>query len=146
MISRKETQAGDEFVSPVHRGADVILDFVFDDELLFIEIKNIGDEPAVDVKTKFNQRFTGINGEFHIQRLAMFKNIAFLAPQRAIRTFLDSSISYFGREQPLAITATLTWHDRFGKRQSAIIHHDLGIYKDILTVHKPAFVEREERG
>lgn len=114
---------------------DVILDFVFEDGLLSVEIRNIGNEPALNVKTKFNKRFTGLGGECEMSQLVMFRNIAFLAPERSIRTFLDSSDSYFRRKQPMQIDATLQWRDREGKRYSAILHHDLSIYSDIIILH-----------
>ena len=119
----------------VHQGQpDVILDFVCEGDLLFVELKNIGDAPAINVKTKFDQRFTGINGEQDITKLAMFRLISFLTPSRDIRTFIDSRQSYFSRKQPDIITATLQWTDRSGKRFSTQIIHDLRIYKDLITV------------
>lgn len=122
-------------VTPTSQFPDVILDFVFEDGLLSVEIRNIGNEPALDVKTKFSKRFTGLGGECEMSQLAMFRNIAFLAPARSIRTFLASSDSYFRRKQPMQIDATLQWRDREGKRYSVILHHDLSIYSDIIILH-----------
>lgn len=122
--------------TPPSSSPDVILDFVFEDGLLSVEIRNIGNEPALDVKTKFSKRFTGLGGECEMSQLAMFRNIAFLAPERSIRTFLDSSDSYFRRKQPMQIDATLQWRDREGKRYSATLHHDLAIYSDIIILHR----------
>lgn len=112
---------------------DVILDFVFDDGLLFIEIKNIGATPALEVTTKFNNRFTGTGGESDVSRLSMFRGVSFLAPGRRIRTFLDNTASYFQRKQPVEIAAALQWRDREGNRFSCIINHDLSIYRDIIV-------------
>ena len=49
----------------------------------------------------------------------------------AIRTLLDSSSSYFGRNEPTRITARITYSDSSSKKYKATIHHDLNIYKDI---------------
>ena len=120
---------------PIHAGSpDVILDFFCQGELLFIEVKNIGPTPALNVKTKFDSRFTGINGELDITKLALFRGISFLSPSRGLRTFIDTRQSYFARKQPHLIRATLQWTDRSGKRLSTQIIHDLRIYKDLITV------------
>ncbi len=124
---------------PIHAGSpDVILDFFCQGELLFIEVKNIGPTPALNVKTKFDSRFTGINGELDITKLALFRGISFLSPSRGLRTFVDTRQSYFVRKQPHLITATLHWTDREGCQFSSTIAHDLRVFKDLLTVQEPS--------
>jgi hypothetical protein len=133
--TRTSTNPEPQPVSSALPAPDVILDFVFDDGLFFVEIKNIGTAPAVGVKTTFSKRFTGAGGERDVSRLLMFRNISFLAPGRGIRTFLDSSDSYFRRKQPTQIDAMLSWRDPRGNRFSTTIRHDLGIYADIILAH-----------
>src|SRR5215208_1837270 len=101
-----------------HRDADVILDVVFEGGLLFLVVSNIGDRPASGVRVKFEQRFSGVGGTKRIDRLALFRRLEFLAPQRSIEVFLDRSASYFAREEPTELTAAISWRTAEGARRS----------------------------
>jgi hypothetical protein len=72
-----------------------------------------------------------------MQGLALFRKLEFLAPRKAIEVFLDRSASYFARDEPTQLTATISWRTSQGKRCSTTIHHDLEIYRDL------GFIERE---
>ena len=110
---------------------DVYVDFIFDDGLIFILIKNNGSNPVFNVSVKFSSRLTGVNGLKEITSINLFKNIEFLAPQKEIRTFLDTSESYFNRKQPTKITTDIFYRDIQNKIHEVVIKHDLEIYKDI---------------
>ncbi len=110
---------------------DVIVDFVFEEGVLFVAVQNIGDQPAQRVHISFEPQFKGLGGTVSIPELAMFRNIEFLAPARSIRTFLDSSAAYFARHEPEQISVTISYLDRSGQKFSATIRHDLAIYRDI---------------
>jgi hypothetical protein len=116
---------------------DVIVDFVFEDGMLFVAVQNIGPHPALRVHVAFAPPFKGLGGTLCIPELPLFRNIEFLAPSRSIRTFLDSSAAYFGRHEPEQITATISYSDRSGRKFSCTMLHDLGIYRDIAFVPKP---------
>jgi hypothetical protein len=118
---------------------DVIVDFLFEDGLLFIAVANIGSQPAQRVHVAFEPAFTGLGGSVSMPELPLFRNIEFLAPARTIRTLLDSSAAYFAREEPLRITAEISYSDRAGQQFSCTIVHDLSIYRGV------AFVSRDER-
>ena len=60
---------------------EVIVDFIFDDGLLYIAVKNIGALPAYKVSTRFDKEIIGVAGEKKISDLALFKCIEFLPPQ-----------------------------------------------------------------
>ena len=113
---------------------DVIVDFIFDNGLLFISIENIGDRPALDVTTQFDPKFAGLNGNREISAMPLFRNIEFLAPHKSIRTLLDSSSAYFSRNEPARISARISYHDSSRKRYTVTIHHNLEIYRDISYV------------
>ena len=118
---------------------DVIVDFLFEDGMLFVAVQNIGPEPALRVHVAFEPSFKGLGGTAAIAELPLFRNIEFLAPARSIRTLLDSSAAYFARQEPERITAAITYSDRSGQKFSSKILHDLAIYRDI------AFIAKSER-
>jgi hypothetical protein len=116
---------------------DVIVDFLFEDGMLFVAVQNIGSQPAQRVHVAFDPLFKGLGGTAATPELPLFRNIEFLAPSRSIRTFLDSSDAYFSRQEPERITATISYCDRSGREFSCTIVHDLAIYRDIAFVSKP---------
>ncbi len=115
----------------------VIVDFIFERGLLFVAVINIGDAPAHKVNVRFHQPLHGLNGTKDIAALAMFRNIEFLAPHKAIQTFLDSSQAYFERREPVQIKADITYVDGQGHTYGGVIEHDLEIYRDIVYLHWP---------
>ena len=123
------------------RQPEVIVDFVFDDGLFFIAIKNIGDAPAYDVSIKFDKKFTGVEGTKNISALPLFRNTPFLAPHKEIVTFLDSSASYFRRRQPTNIRAIATYKDFSGAAHRSVARHDLSIYRDIGYIRRTVVSE-----
>jgi hypothetical protein len=116
---------------------DVIVDFVFDDGMLFVAVQNIGSQPAQQVHVTFEPSFRGLGGTASIPELPLFRNIEFLAPSRSICTLLDSSAAYFARQEPEQITATASYSDRSGQKFSSTMLHDLAIYRDIAFIQKP---------
>ncbi|MBM3341056.1 MAG: hypothetical protein FJY56_02940 [Betaproteobacteria bacterium] len=122
---------------PVFKGApNVIVDFVFEDGALFIAVTNLGDAPALKVKTSFSERLSGVIGGVAINDLALFQNIEFLAPHKTIHAFLDSSAAYFARNEPRRITVRVAFSDSNARRYQHTIQHDLGIYADIGYVER----------
>ncbi|OGU76914.1 MAG: hypothetical protein A2V93_07570 [Ignavibacteria bacterium RBG_16_34_14] len=115
----------------IHLSFDVYVDFIFDDGLIFILIKNNSSKPVFNVSVKFSSRLTGVSGLKEITSINLFKKIEFLAPQKEIRTFLDTSESYFKRKQPTKITTYIFYKDIQNKDHDIVIKHNLEIYKDI---------------
>jgi hypothetical protein len=113
---------------------DVIVDFVFENGMMFVAVSNIGQQPAERVHVTFDPPFTGLGGTVSLPELPLFRNIEFLAPSRSIRTLLDSSTAYFDRREPEQITATISYFDRKGQEFCCTIRHDLAIYRDITFV------------
>jgi hypothetical protein len=116
---------------------EVIVDFVFEAGLFFIAVENIGERPALKVTVDFDRKITGLGGSSEISTLPLFQNIEFLAPHKRIITFLDSSASYFGRNEPTKVSAKISYRALEGDKFQAVIQHDLEIYKGISYVLKP---------
>ena len=117
---------------------EVILDIVFEDGLLFAAVRNISSRPAYRVSVAFEKGFTGLGGTQETSSLRLFRNIEFLAPQKEIRTLVDTAASYFARKQPKKLVAEVRWRSTDGKRHSHTITHDLSIYEQV------AYVTRKE--
>jgi len=118
------------------RKPEVITDFIFEEGILFISIKNIGSKPAYKIATNFDKEIRGVDGNKIISELALFKCIEFLPPQKEVRTFLDSSHAYFNRNEPTKIVIQLSFSDERGKNYSKKIKHDLEIYREIGYIRK----------
>jgi hypothetical protein len=121
-------------VSGEERESDVIVDFVFEEGVLYATVANIGERPALKVSCRFEPGFHGLGGSVEISRLPLFRNIEYLAPQKEIRTLVDSTAAYFARKEPTKLRVEVTYRDESGARHQAEIAHDLGIYRDLAYV------------
>lgn len=110
---------------------EVILDVIFERGMLFLAVENLSDAPARRVSVTFDRRLPGVGGRTDVSALRLFRNIEFLAPRKAIRTFLDMSESWFERSAPTRFAARVSYVDASGRRRDATIVHDLEIYRDI---------------
>jgi hypothetical protein len=113
---------------------DVIVDIDFDGGLLYIVIRNIGERPALDVTTTFDRKLLGLGGGTDISALPLFRNVAFLAPNKEIRTLLDTAASWFARRRATKITARVAYRDADGEHYRGRMTHDLEIYREIAYV------------
>jgi hypothetical protein len=118
-------------VGPSEPDLQVIVDFEFERGLLFIVVRNLGDLPAFEVTTEFDQRFRGLGGRREMNALRLFRGIEFLAPGKEIRTLLDSSAAYFARDEPTRLAATVSYRTAAGEPRRHAITHDLAIYADL---------------
>ncbi len=120
-----------DIIRALRGGPEAIADFVFEDGLIYISIKNIGTKPAYHVSVQFDKPIVGVEGKKNISDLALFRGIAFLPPQKEIRTFLDTSDSYFRRKEPTVISTEIRYENRRGKSHVNKIDHNLEIYREI---------------
>lgn len=109
--------------------ADVYVDVLFDDGLLFFVICNDGPVPAERVRVAFDHPVLGENG-VDVTELAVFNRLEFLAPGKRIAVFIDRSQSYYARRQRSRVTARVTWRERRRSR-SATMTHDMRVYADL---------------
>jgi hypothetical protein len=115
---------------------EVIVDLDFDRGLLFLVVRNIGDRPALDVRTTFNRKLVGLAGSKDVSALPLFRNIPFLAPGKEIRTILDSAGSWFARRRATKITARVAYRDADGTDYRGTMNHDLEIYRELAYVRE----------
>ena len=125
------------------REPNVILDVRFERGLLFMSIKNIGDEPAFGVSVEFDKPIRGVAGRRIISELPLFKKIEFLAPAKEIETFVDTSGAYFARGEPRRLTAKISYRDSLGEHHRNTITHNLQIYEDLVYVRVSPTAETE---
>ena len=118
--------------APLEAAPWVILDFVFDHGVLSISIRNIGARPAYVVRVEFSHKIMGMGGTVDVSALALFSKLEFLPPGKEISTHLDHSATYFRSEQPVEITANITYNDEAGEAYAKSIRHNLEIYRNIL--------------
>lgn len=111
---------------------EVIVEFLFDRGMLFISVNNIGERAAVNVSVKFDQKFSGLGGSKEISKLALFRSLQFLGPHREIVTLLDSSASYFRRQQPVNISARISYQDADSRQYEEIIRHNLEVFRELV--------------
>ena len=112
-------------------GADVIVDFDFEDGFLYVGVQNLGAEPALDVRVEFSPPFRCLGGEVPVQSFALFRGLSFLAPGKKIRSLVDSSAAYFARGEPGRVKALVAWSGRDGAQRKAAIEHNLEIYRSL---------------
>lgn len=113
---------------------DVIVDLDFDGGLFFLVVRNLGDRPALDVRTTFDRKLIGLGGRKDVSALPLFRNIPFLAPHKEIGTLLDTAAAWYARGGPMTITAQVAYRDGEGKDYRATMTHDLEIYREIAYV------------
>jgi hypothetical protein len=113
---------------------NVIVDLDFDGGLLFLVVRNLGDRPALDVTTTFNRKLVGLGGRKDVSALPLFRNIPFLAPNKEIRTLLDTAASWFARRRTTTIIARVAYRDAEGNHYRETMTHDLEIYREIAYV------------
>jgi hypothetical protein len=110
---------------------DVILDVLFEEGVLFLALRNIGERPALRVETRFRRPLLGLGGRKDVAELPLFRRLEFLAPGREITTLLDTGASFFGRRQSTKIAATVSYADHEGNRYETAVQHDLAVYREI---------------
>lgn len=118
------------------KNPDVIVDFEYDDGLLFIIIENIGDEPAYETLIKFNKRIFGIQKTRNISSLKIFQSLKFLPAGKKIKILVDLFQSYVVSKQPMEINMVISFRNKSKQTFKNSIQHDLSIYKDFVEIYR----------
>jgi hypothetical protein len=106
----------------------VIVDVVFEDGVLYLELANLSDRPALSVTCTFDPPLIDAAGR-DVGKLRLFRKMEFLGPARRVRTLLDSVA---GRTGP-GRTVVSVKYKRPGDRQFATttVTHDLAVYREL---------------
>jgi hypothetical protein len=122
---------------------EVIVDFVVDDGLLTIQLKNIGSRSAYLVKTEFDKPFYGLGGAKCISEMRVFRKVDFMPPGKEFSQFVDSLSGYAKRKQPMRVVATVSYRANDGSQFQDRIVHDLRVY---LELGQATLIRREPQG
>ena len=123
----------------LERHPDVIVDFEYENGLVFIIIENIGNEPAYDTRIRFSKKFWGMQKTKEISSLAIFKLIRFLSPGKKLKILVDSFQFYIAYKQPMNIDVRISFRNKAKQTFQNSIQHDISIYKDVADVMTPKF-------
>jgi hypothetical protein len=111
----------------------VVVDVVFEGGLLYLELANLSDRPALNVSCAFDPPLVDLQGR-DVSKLALFRRVEFLGPGRRIRTILDSSAGYFAREAATRVTVVAEYERPEEQRRSTRVTHDLEIFRELAYV------------
>lgn len=108
----------------------VVVDVVFESGLLYLELANLADRPALNVSCKFEGRLVDAQ-ERDVSELAVFRHVDFFGPGRRIRTLLDSTAGYFARKPQTRVAVTVEYERPGEPRRTTEVTHDLEIYREL---------------
>ena len=113
------------------RKPEVIIDFIVEEGMLDVCLRNVGDSSAYRVRTVFDKPFYGLGGEKLISRMQIFREVAFMPPGKEFRQFVDVLGRYSKRREPMRLKATVSYRDRAGNRYEDTMAHDLRVYLEL---------------
>jgi hypothetical protein len=108
----------------------VIVDVVLEDGVLYLELANLADRPALEVTCSFDPPLVDVQGR-DVSELRLFRRVEFLGPRRRVRTLLDSVPGYFGREAPSRAVITVEFARPGQRRRATTVAHDLELYREL---------------
>jgi hypothetical protein len=108
----------------------VVVDIVFEGGLLYLELANLADRPALSVRCRFKPPLVDLQGR-KVNELALFREVAFLGPGRRIRTLLDSSAGYFARKSATRVKVTVEFERPGEARRTTEVAHDLAVFREL---------------
>jgi len=109
----------------------VIVDFTVEDGLLNVSLKNIGASSAYRVRTVFDKPFHGLGGGKCISTMRVFREVAFMPPEKQFCQFVDVFLHYAKRKEPLRLKAAVSYLDRDCNQYKETMAHDLRVYLEL---------------
>jgi len=108
----------------------VVVDVVFEAGVLYLELANLADRPALKVACAFDPPIVDLEGR-DVSKLSLFRHVEFLAPRRRIRTLLDSNAGYFARDPATRVSIAVEYERPDGPRRVTQVAHDLEIFREL---------------
>jgi hypothetical protein len=106
----------------------VFVDVVFDAGLLYLELVNLGEAPALDVTSSFEPALVDAHGR-DVSELLLFRGLGFLAPGRRIRTLLGPSSAYSE-----SVVVEVQYSGAARERHTTRITHELAAFRELAYV------------
>lgn len=108
----------------------VVVDIVSEGGVLYLEVANLAERPALNVSCKFDPSVVDAAGR-DVSELALFRRLPFLGPGRRVRTLLDSSAGYFGREHARQLKIQVVYERPGAERRTTEVVHDLEVFRQL---------------
>jgi hypothetical protein len=108
----------------------VVVDVVFEDGVLYLELANLADRPALNVGCSFDPPLVDVQGR-DVSELRVFRRVEFLGPRRRVRTLLDSVPGYFRREGATRVTVAVEYERPGEGGRETRVTHDLELYREL---------------
>lgn len=108
----------------------VVVDVVFEGGVLYLELANLADRPALNVACRFDPPPVDVEGR-DVSKLPLFRRVEFLGPRRRIRTLLDSAAGYFARDAPTRVTVAVEYERPGTPRRTTKVAHDLEVFREL---------------
>jgi hypothetical protein len=108
----------------------VVVDVVLEDGVLYLELANLANRPALAVTCSFDPPLVDVQGR-DMSELRLFRRVEFLGPARRLRTLLDSVPGYFGRQAPTRAVVTVEYQRPGQRRRATTVTHDLELYREL---------------
>ena len=108
----------------------VVVDVVLEDGVLYLELANLADRPALNVTCTFDSPLVDVQGR-DVSELRLFRHVEFLGPRRRIRTLLDSLSGYFARKAAARVTVAVEYERPGEPRRTTEVAHDLELFREL---------------
>jgi len=114
--------------APVDDG--VVVDVVLEDGVLYLELANLSDRPALNVACSFEPSLVDVQGR-DVGELRVFRRVEFLGPRRRLRTLLDSVAGQPGRTTISRFSVAVGYERPGAPRRETKVEHDLDLYREL---------------
>ena len=108
----------------------VVVDVAFEHGVLFLELANLADRPALNVACSFDPPLVDVEGR-DVSGLRLFRRVVFLGPGRRIRSLLDSPSGHFGRAGAARVRITVEFERPDGPRETRTVAHDFELFREL---------------
>ena len=122
-------------LEPGSRVPEVIIDFEYEEDSLFIVIANVGSSSAHRISIQCDKEIRDFR-DSPITEMEIFRGLEFMPPGKKIRFFVDKFSTYLKTRRPLKLQFKITYFDQDSRRKTDIIRHNLAIFKGIITSYQ----------